>query len=90
MIVRKYLEVFGPAAEEDIVWWSGLGKTQVRKALKALEGEAETDVRIKDLDAEHIMLSSDTARLDRRLIELIQPASVPARSPVAGPPQPPA
>ena len=43
-IVRRYLDRFGPATLDDIVWWTGSTKTLVRRALTA------TDAREVALD----------------------------------------
>jgi hypothetical protein len=36
-LVRHWLTAFGPAATADIVWWTGLGITDVKAALAALD-----------------------------------------------------
>lgn len=36
-LARAYLGAFGPAAFEDLHWWSGWNKTQTRKALEEIE-----------------------------------------------------
>ncbi len=38
-LVARWLERFGPATEADLVWWTGLTKTQVRGAIAALDIE---------------------------------------------------
>lgn len=63
-VVKQYLYTFGPAKEEDIVWWTGLTKTKVRTALQALGDQLE-DVSILGLEGNYIILSSDAQRLDR-------------------------
>jgi hypothetical protein len=40
-VVRAYLSAFGPVFEADIVWWTGLGKTKIRRALDSLEAEID-------------------------------------------------
>ena len=42
-LVRHWLATFGPAATTDIVWWTGLGITEVKLALAAL-GAVAVDV----------------------------------------------
>lgn len=39
-LVRRYLASFGPAAEDDIVWWFGTTKSAVRSALADVEATA--------------------------------------------------
>lgn len=36
-LLRRWLTTFGPATEDDMVWWSGLTKTLVRRALARLD-----------------------------------------------------
>jgi len=36
-IVRRWLRVFGPGTEDDIVWWLGSTKTAARRALAAVD-----------------------------------------------------
>ncbi|WP_151526476.1 winged helix DNA-binding domain-containing protein [Serinicoccus kebangsaanensis] len=36
VLVRHYLRAFGPATEDDVVWWLGATKTAVRRALAEL------------------------------------------------------
>lgn len=36
LLVRQYLASFGPASEDDLVWWTGLGRIRIRAALRAL------------------------------------------------------
>jgi hypothetical protein len=35
-LVRRWLAAYGPGTTDDIAWWTGLGKTPVRAALKAV------------------------------------------------------
>jgi hypothetical protein len=37
-VVEQYLRCFGPATEDDVVWWTGFGKSEVRRAMAALAG----------------------------------------------------
>lgn len=39
ILVRSYIAAFGPVCEEDVVWWTGLGKRRVGRALQDLEEE---------------------------------------------------
>jgi hypothetical protein len=38
-LVRAYVSAFGPVTQADAAWWTGLGKTTVRKAVERLESE---------------------------------------------------
>ena len=50
-LVRHYLAAFGPVTEEDIFWWTDLGKTRVRKSLEDMGDE------VGDLGAEYLRIS---------------------------------
>ncbi|GED96766.1 winged helix DNA-binding domain-containing protein [Gordonia crocea] len=39
-LIRRWLQVFGPGTETDIVWWLGSTKSAVRRALAAVEAVA--------------------------------------------------
>ncbi len=61
-LVEYYLSALGPASEEDIAWWTGLGKTRVRAALRELSGQvtqipAESGTRL-------ILLGGQVDRLE--------------------------
>ena len=38
-LVKYYIECFGPVSENDIVWWTGLNKTETRAVLEELHEE---------------------------------------------------
>lgn len=54
-LVRRWLRAFGPAPVDDLVWWTGWTKTDVRKTLSSL------DLTEVDLDGRTgVILSDDT------------------------------
>jgi hypothetical protein len=59
-LVRLYLASFGPASEVDIAWWTGLGKTKVRGALKELEDQL-VEVSVTEIGEGLFMLQTDKA-----------------------------
>jgi uncharacterized protein YcaQ len=63
-LLRRYLAAFGPATLEDMAWWSGLTKSETRKALTALRGEL-VEVAIEGLGGGHLMLAVEAAQLER-------------------------
>ena len=38
-VVRRYLRAYGPARFEDVVWWTGLSSTDIRRVLETLGRE---------------------------------------------------
>jgi hypothetical protein len=39
VIAREYFDSYGPATSEDFRWWSGLSKTDAKRAVETLDGE---------------------------------------------------
>jgi hypothetical protein len=62
LLACHYLRSFGPATENDIAWWVGIGKNQARAALNSIQDQIE-QIAIPDLDGSFIMLKSDEKRL---------------------------
>jgi len=62
MLVKRYVEVFGPVTEEDIAWWTGFKKTSIKETLAAFEGEL-LHVKIDGFKREYLMLKPDHKRL---------------------------
>jgi hypothetical protein len=58
LLVERYLASFGPVTKSDILWWTGLGKIKIRKALEELHAEV-THVSITGLEGKHLLLRSD-------------------------------
>jgi hypothetical protein len=48
-LVWCYLRSFGPATEEDIVWWTGLNKTRIQAALDSLRKET-AQIGVQELE----------------------------------------
>ena len=57
LLVEQYLSSFGPVTENDIAWWTGLGKTKVRRALKSLQSEV-VEVNVAGVEDTMVMLRS--------------------------------
>ncbi|MFX1536347.1 MAG: winged helix DNA-binding domain-containing protein, partial [Promethearchaeota archaeon] len=57
-LVQTYLKSFGPVTEKDVVWWSGLGKTQIQRTLEEFQ-ERLVPIRISGLEGDFIMLNTD-------------------------------
>lgn len=58
MLLQHYLHSFGPVTENDIAWWIGLTKAEVRRALSDIHGQL-VQVEINDVEGSFIMLRSD-------------------------------
>ena len=58
LLVQHYLSSFGPATENDIAWWTGLGKTRVQEALNKIQKKT-VRVEISNVKGNFIMLRSD-------------------------------
>lgn len=58
MLVKLYIQTFGPLTEEDIAWWTGFSKTDLKKALAAIEKEL-LQVNIEGFKREYLMLQTD-------------------------------
>ncbi|MHA1828475.1 MAG: winged helix DNA-binding domain-containing protein [Candidatus Heimdallarchaeaceae archaeon] len=63
-LIRYYIERYGPVTEKDIVWWSGLKKTQILKALKKFENEI-IRIRIEGINHEYLIFMKDKKKLER-------------------------
>ncbi|UCG03208.1 MAG: AlkZ family DNA glycosylase [Candidatus Heimdallarchaeota archaeon] len=67
-LVRYYLQTFGPVSEEDVVWWTGLGKTQIKKAIKGIQDEI-VQVRVTDLEKNLLMSESNIKMFTKITLE---------------------
>jgi hypothetical protein len=57
-LVWHYLSCFGPASEEDVVWWTGLGKTEVRRVLSKM-ADGVVQLGIDGLEGTYLLPASD-------------------------------
>jgi len=58
MLVKHYIKSFGPVTEEDIAWWTGFTRTDVKEALAAIEKELVC-VKLSGLQGDYLMLETD-------------------------------
>jgi hypothetical protein len=65
-LVQHYLSHLGPATEEDIVWWTGLGKQEIRQALALMRGQL-VEIEIEGLRDSHLALTKDLNELETSL-----------------------
>ncbi|MDZ4177817.1 MAG: winged helix DNA-binding domain-containing protein [Coriobacteriia bacterium] len=58
-LVRAYVRGFGPATEQDVSWWVGVGKPRVRRAFEQLEGEL-VEIELEGDDRTYLLHAADT------------------------------
>lgn len=58
LLIKQYLASFGPITENDVAWWTGFPKRDVRQILKSLQDQI-TQAEISNLEGNYVMLSSD-------------------------------
>lgn len=61
-VVEQYLRCFGPACEGDIAWWTGFGKSEVRRALTEI-GPRLVHVHLGEDGRPGLMLQEDVESL---------------------------
>ncbi len=61
-LMRQYVRAFGPVTKRDAAWWSGVGVTRVKWALRHLEDEI-VEVSLDDSEEIHLMHATDTDEL---------------------------
>jgi len=57
-LVLQYLSSFGPVTENDIAWWTGLGKTKILQALSNIQ-RMTVRIRASHQKGDFILLNSD-------------------------------
>lgn len=62
LIVEKYLSSFGPVSEQDIAWWTGFPKSQVKEIREDL-GDDVSSVEIPELENKYLVRSTETDAL---------------------------
>lgn len=62
-VVEHYLLSFGPVNEQDIVWWTGFPKSQVKEILEGF-GDRMSSIDIPELDSSYILHSSERELLE--------------------------
>ncbi len=62
LVVEQYLASFGPATGNDVAWWTGFPKGQIRQIITGLQDKVSS-IRIPDTEAEYLVLSSDRSSL---------------------------
>ncbi len=58
ILVEKYLRRYGPATENDLAWWTGLTKTEIRKGLRVIEPDL-IKMKISSIQGIYIIFKSD-------------------------------
>lgn len=57
LIIKQYIASFGPVTEEDITWWTGFPKTQIRQILQKIQ-DLVFQLEIKGINRKYLMLTS--------------------------------
>ncbi|MFX1300827.1 MAG: winged helix DNA-binding domain-containing protein [Promethearchaeota archaeon] len=57
-LVKHYIRRYGPVTEQDVAWWTGLGKTKIQTIMTTLESEL-LPIRIKKHSEDYVMLETD-------------------------------
>jgi hypothetical protein len=58
MLIKRYVEAFGPVTEDDIAWWTAFSKTEVKNALATMEKEL-LSLKIGGFEKDYLMLKTD-------------------------------
>jgi len=63
ILVKNYLKSYGPSTENDIVWWTGINKSKIRRALDQFRDEIAT-IKISPLSHDFLILQADIEKLN--------------------------
>lgn len=63
-VISGYLSGYGPAAIEDIAWWLGITKKEVKETLEGM-GDDVARIAIRGLEGNFILLASDVEQLEK-------------------------
>ncbi|MDL5503538.1 MAG: winged helix DNA-binding domain-containing protein, partial [Candidatus Methanoperedens sp.] len=63
-VILHYLSGFGPVTIEDISWWIGINKGEVKEILEEMEDKVE-DIKIRGIEGIFFILKSDLEYLHR-------------------------
>jgi hypothetical protein len=61
-LVRRYLAAFGPATDDDVLWWTGFSKGETVLTLEALEPEL-VEVAVQGIEGTHLMPETEAEQL---------------------------
>lgn len=62
MLVKRYIEAFGPVTEEDIIWWTGFNTTEIKKMFQKIKKEL-FHVRIRGFKRKYLMLKRELRKI---------------------------
>ncbi|MCX9077984.1 MAG: winged helix DNA-binding domain-containing protein, partial [Candidatus Methanoperedens sp.] len=63
LIVKQYLASFGPVTENDITWWTGFPKGEIRRIIENLRDHI-IQLEISNTDGDYFLLNSDEKPLE--------------------------
>jgi len=67
LFVKKYISSFGPVTANDISWWTGFKKGEVKKILKSLQDKI-IHIGISNMKDKYLLLFSDEELLQSEII----------------------
>ncbi len=63
-VISRYLSGFGPAAVEDIAWWIGIPKQEVKKILEGMGNDA-VRIAIRGMEGDFYILPNEVEQLEK-------------------------